>query len=553
MTNERVQIIYLNGPSSSGKTALAKALQNAFEEPFLHIGIDKIIGWMPEKVNDWTGRQAPLGFSWKEGRDPSGHLIQELQMGPYAQKMGKIFQEVVLTIAKMSHHMVIDDVSFGKKQLDEWKEILKGFHVLWVGVSAPLRILEQREQKRNNRILGSARAQFYKVHENATYDLEIDTHHVNVSENVEKIKSLALSRAPVDTCKRQLKSKEPANILIRTAELKDAPSIIVAQREIAAEPGYFCSKPSELSEEVVEQAIQSHQGIFLVAEYAGTVVGHAFLELFTVQALRHVADLNIAVHLGWQRKGIGTKLLDSILEWARQSHVIEKIQLNVRASNTLAISLYKKMGFKEEGRLKNHIKIKDHYIDDIIMGLNLVENHNNFQSAEQHITIREMHEKDIDTLIKTFCFPWSSIEATRDKWAEYYKEQQQHIRTVYLLETQGAILGYASLLRQSHYPQFKESGIPEINDVWVSADHRGNGLGSKLIDYIEKAAREQGFKQIGLGVGLYKDYGSAQKLYIHLGYIPDGMGVTYKSQLVVPGDAHPVDDDLLIWLKKDLE
>lgn len=44
MKKEPVQIIYLNGPSSSGKTTLAKALQHAFEEPFLHVGIDKIIG-----------------------------------------------------------------------------------------------------------------------------------------------------------------------------------------------------------------------------------------------------------------------------------------------------------------------------------------------------------------------------------------------------------------------------------------------------------------------------------------------------------------------------
>jgi len=43
MPNSRVQIIYLNGPSSSGKTTLAKALQDVFEEPFLHVGIDKII------------------------------------------------------------------------------------------------------------------------------------------------------------------------------------------------------------------------------------------------------------------------------------------------------------------------------------------------------------------------------------------------------------------------------------------------------------------------------------------------------------------------------
>lgn len=127
MTNESIQIIYLNGPSSSEKTTLAKALQHAFEGPFLHIGIDKIIGWMPEKVNDWTDGEAPIGYSWKKSEDEFDNPIQELQAGPYAQKIGKTFQEVVLALAKMGHRIIIDDVSFGKQQLDEWKGILKDF------------------------------------------------------------------------------------------------------------------------------------------------------------------------------------------------------------------------------------------------------------------------------------------------------------------------------------------------------------------------------------------------------------------------------------------
>lgn len=192
MTNELVQIIYLNGPSSSGKTTLAKALQHAFEEPFLHVGIDKIIGWMPEKVNDWTGGETPIGYSWKKGEDASGNPIQELQTGPYAKKIGKTFQEVVLALAKMGHRIIIDDVSFGKQQLDEWKKTLKNFRILWVGINAPLLVLEQREKERGNRIPGSARGQFHKVHVDATYDLEIDTYHATVTENVEKIKSVAL-------------------------------------------------------------------------------------------------------------------------------------------------------------------------------------------------------------------------------------------------------------------------------------------------------------------------------------------------------------------------
>lgn len=189
MTHATTQIIYLNGPSSSGKTTLAKALQQAFEEPFLHVGIDKIIAWMPEKTNNWNGGEASLGYSWKERLDQSGNLIQELQIGPYAAKMGKTFQEVVLTLAKMGHHVIIDDVSFGKEQFDEWQKTLKDFRVLWVGVNAPLTVLEQREKDRKDRILGSARGQFQKVHADVIYDLEVDTHQATLNEVVERIKT----------------------------------------------------------------------------------------------------------------------------------------------------------------------------------------------------------------------------------------------------------------------------------------------------------------------------------------------------------------------------
>ncbi len=124
MLNTPIQIIYLNGPSSSGKTTLAKALQHAFDEPFLHLGIDKIIGWMPEKINDWTGKKAPLGYSWKKSEDEEGNQIQELQIGPYAQKIAETFREVVLTVVKMGHRLIIDDVSFGKEKIGSPKHVV---------------------------------------------------------------------------------------------------------------------------------------------------------------------------------------------------------------------------------------------------------------------------------------------------------------------------------------------------------------------------------------------------------------------------------------------
>jgi hypothetical protein len=57
---------------------------------------------------------------------------------------------------------------------------------------------------------------------------------------------------------------------------------------------------------------------------------------------------------------------------------------------------------------------------------------------------------------------------------------------------------------------------------------------------------------IGIGVGLYVDYGPAQQLYVKLGYVPDGSGVTHGNKTVPPGATVRVDDDLILWSMKRL-
>lgn len=161
------------------------------------------------------------------------------------------------------------------------------------------------------------------------------------------------------------------NMIIRRAQIKDAAEIVKAEKEIAKEPGYFCSLPSELIEENVRSTIDSRRAIYLVAESEGQLVGHAFLEAFPLHNLKHVAQLTIGIHKNHQDKGIGTQLLEKLIQEARKSGAIEKIELNVRASNTRAIALYKKIGFIEEGRLKRRVKIETHYIDDLVMALHI--------------------------------------------------------------------------------------------------------------------------------------------------------------------------------------
>lgn len=181
------QIIYLNGPSSAGKTTLAHALQDTLERPFLNIGIDCMIGMMPAKLNDWSGGSAPLGYSWKSAVDHLGQPIQVLQVGSYAKRIGELYEKVVLTAAQLHHNLIIDDVADGKESIDRWKELLKDYKVLWVGLKPPLIWIEKQEQKRGDRMIGSAHGWYHKTHEGVLYDIELDPSTSNIDDMVEVI------------------------------------------------------------------------------------------------------------------------------------------------------------------------------------------------------------------------------------------------------------------------------------------------------------------------------------------------------------------------------
>lgn len=166
--------------------------------------------------------------------------------------------------------------------------------------------------------------------------------------------------------------------------------------------------------------------------------------------------------------------------------------------------------------------------------------------------IRPLIEIDIPKIVSRYSFPWSTPEKTKILWDTYYQEQQEGIRTVAVVEENHEILAYGSLLRKPESPFFAKKNIPEINALWIDEDHRRQGLGTALIQWLEKLASHEGYQHIGIGVGLYGDYGPAQKLYFKLGYAPEGNGITYKGQPTVAGETYPLDDDLILWLVKAL-
>lgn len=284
---------------------------------------------------------------------------------------------------------------------------------------------------------------------------------------------------------------------IRPATLSDVPIIAEAERQIAKEPGLFCSNPDELSEENVRNTI-SNKSIYLVAEIDGKVVGHAFLERCRLKALEHVAYLNIAVHLGSQGKGIGKALLEHIIVKAKEAH-LEKIQLNVRASNRKAILLYEKFGFSQEGRLKNKVKLGSQYVDDLIMGLNLKNDEKPPLRLQYYDTI-----------------PYEDVLYTGISENAYYTKGFPGIVpfSVFIQDQSDKVFGGVSgaLVYGSLY----------VGSLFVDKSLRGQGWGTKLMEQAEKFGTLNGARFITINTMDWEAKPFYEKLGFHVEFTREG-------------------------------
>jgi GNAT superfamily N-acetyltransferase len=137
-------------------------------------------------------------------------------------------------------------------------------------------------------------------------------------------------------------------------------------------------------------------------------------------------------------------------------------------------------------------------------------------------------------------------------FAKCLEEQEAGRREMFIATFDSEIAGWGMLNWQPQYQLYRRLDIPEIQDLNVLPTMRRNGIGAAMIGYAEGLARQNGKNQIGISFGLYPDYGPAQRLYIRLGYLPDGFGVTYGRVTVRPGESRPIDDDLCLMLVKDL-
>ncbi|HEY3508388.1 MULTISPECIES: GNAT family N-acetyltransferase [Kribbella] len=133
------------------------------------------------------------------------------------------------------------------------------------------------------------------------------------------------------------------------------------------------------------------------------------------------------------------------------------------------------------------------------------------------------------------------------QYERYLVEQRDGVRDVLVATVDGEYAGYVTVRWES--PYFGD--LPEIQDFNVLPRLRRRGIGSALMDAAEALVAERS-DVVGIGVGLYPDYGQAQRMYVRRGYLPDGRGLIYDGRQVPPMELVRNDDAATLMFTKRL-
>jgi chloramphenicol 3-O phosphotransferase len=107
-------------------------------------------------------------------RDPGGPSLA-IATGPVMDRAMHGMRRAVAAMAAAGNDLIVDDVMLGRGEADDYRALLAGQEVRFVGLFAPLDVLEARERARGDRLIGLARWQFDRVHAGVAYDLRLDT------------------------------------------------------------------------------------------------------------------------------------------------------------------------------------------------------------------------------------------------------------------------------------------------------------------------------------------------------------------------------------------
>jgi ribosomal protein S18 acetylase RimI-like enzyme len=160
------------------------------------------------------------------------------------------------------------------------------------------------------------------------------------------------------------------HITISQISFADARSFRNCLDTVAREKRYLAQieAPSyEETEGFVRESVETDAVQFVALE-GSTVVGWADIFPSWAHAVRHCGTLGMGVLQSYRGQGLGRRLLVACIQKAKTKGMT-RIQLQVRADNDVAITLYESVGFRHEARMRHALCFDGVYYDAVQMSL----------------------------------------------------------------------------------------------------------------------------------------------------------------------------------------
>lgn len=165
------------------------------------------------------------------------------------------------------------------------------------------------------------------------------------------------------------------NVVIREAKASDARQLAKTSRKIGSETDFLImdeaglALPEKLLADQLEKIAKSPDDLLLVAIADEQMIGFASVKTEGHWQTAHVGEIGISILKEFWGLGLGSILMEEILQWSLATKTIQRLELTVQINNARAIKLYEKFDFEKEGQLKKAVKLRNgDFTDVIIMG-----------------------------------------------------------------------------------------------------------------------------------------------------------------------------------------